>query len=351
MDKQNPEFTFIIPAYNAQCSIDSCINSIEEDVNSECVEILVAENGSTDKTSQCIEKHFTDVKVEIRLLHSCKGVSNARNLGLEQARGEYVIFLDADDLWLKGSLAAIERKINRFKPDILVCGFVRGNRLQPTDECEKIIHKCPLGQFSDTSDAVEQMAAWLISAPTKRMQAWAKVYRTNWLRENALLFNPELRYSEDSEFVLRGLLKANKIAVLEKAVMHYTISQGSAMHSIDEQRTEQYIRSLQCSEKEIQKQSAQIRDAFDSYVLAHLNLILVHDIYEMKISASWRERREKLDYVLQESIFQNALKRINLKECLVPQLFPEFLLKLHLKNLTGAICGMRSWINSKKANT
>lgn len=351
MDKQKPKFTFIIPAYNAQQSIVPCIKSIEEDISGVCTEILVTENGSTDKTSQCTENYRAISEADIRLLHSQKGVSNARNLGLKQARGEYVIFLDADDLWLKGSLPAIARELKLVEPDILVCGFVRGSNAQPTNECEAIIPKCPFELYADTPNATEQMAAWLISAPTKRMQAWAKVYSAKWLSENALLFDPELRYSEDSEFVLRCLLKANKIAVLEKAVMRYTISPNSVMRSIDAQRTEQYISSLHRSEIAVKGQSVQILKAFDRYILAHLNLILVHDIYELKISVSWRQRQQMLDDILKESIFQGALKRVPLKECLKLQLLPELLLKLHLKNSTGLLCNMRSWMNSRKANS
>ena len=95
----NVKVSIIIPAYNVEKYILKCINSLLEQTEKE-IEIIIVDDGSKDKTNlivkEIIKKHANIVLIE----QGNKGVSAARNAGLQNAKGKYTMFIDADD-WLE----------------------------------------------------------------------------------------------------------------------------------------------------------------------------------------------------------------------------------------------------------
>ena len=89
--------SYIIPAYNAADTLERAVESITHTCNMEKCEILIVENGSTDYTNSVALKLIQKYGENVKLIHSEKGVSRARNEGLKNARGEWIVFVDADD--------------------------------------------------------------------------------------------------------------------------------------------------------------------------------------------------------------------------------------------------------------
>ena len=88
-----------MPAYNAEksisASIDSVLNQTQEDF-----ELIIIDDASSDRTSQIVQEYAErDDRVELIRLRANRGVANARNIGTKAAKGDFVAFLDADDLW------------------------------------------------------------------------------------------------------------------------------------------------------------------------------------------------------------------------------------------------------------
>jgi glycosyltransferase involved in cell wall biosynthesis len=101
-DMRQPSVSVIMPCYNAGAFLESAVQSVLQQDYTGPVELLVVDDGSTDESVQ-IASRFEGVKV---LSQSNQGPAAARNLALDHATGQYVAFLDADDLWLPGSLRA-----------------------------------------------------------------------------------------------------------------------------------------------------------------------------------------------------------------------------------------------------
>ena len=103
-------FSIIIPVKNGQCFLEKALNSI---VN-QCIdniEVLVINDSSTDKTVE-IAKRFISKYNYIRLLDSDgRGVSEARNTGIQNSQGEYILFLDVDDFYLDNAIKEFEKII------------------------------------------------------------------------------------------------------------------------------------------------------------------------------------------------------------------------------------------------
>ena len=115
------ELSIIIPCYNVEKYIDECINSVlEQDVNS--YEILLINDGSTDNTLNILESYRKNSKIKV-INQQNGGLSKARNIGLLNAKGEYILFLDSDDFIEKKSLNKILEFIKKNSLDILAFNF------------------------------------------------------------------------------------------------------------------------------------------------------------------------------------------------------------------------------------
>jgi glycosyltransferase involved in cell wall biosynthesis len=102
----SPKISVIIPCYNAEMFIENAIISVISQKYSDEIEILVIDDGSTDSSLKILSEMRSKYKQVVILLNERrKGPSGARNTGLSRAEGEYVCFLDADDIWLENHLA------------------------------------------------------------------------------------------------------------------------------------------------------------------------------------------------------------------------------------------------------
>jgi hypothetical protein len=119
-----PVLSVIVPAYNAQDFIEPCLAAIAGQLGP-AHEVLVIDDGSRDQTFALAEAvRARHPERSIRIVRQPNGgVSAARNRGLLEARGEYIAFVDADDLLLPGALAALDEVIAQHHPDVVACDF------------------------------------------------------------------------------------------------------------------------------------------------------------------------------------------------------------------------------------
>lgn len=110
--QDKPVISVVIPAYNAAVFIGKTLDSVHAQTYSS-YEIVLVDDGSIDETSELV-KSWADAHpgTAVRLLRQDnKGIGAARNTGVREARGEYVAFLDADDLWMPRKLEAVARRL------------------------------------------------------------------------------------------------------------------------------------------------------------------------------------------------------------------------------------------------
>lgn len=104
----NVKLSIIIPAYNAEVYIGECIDSLlNQDLSNDDYEIIVINDGSTDKTLKILKSYsskYSNIKI---FSQENKGLSNTRNRGLDIANGEYILFVDADDILVSKSLRKV----------------------------------------------------------------------------------------------------------------------------------------------------------------------------------------------------------------------------------------------------
>ena len=115
------KITIIVPVYNAEGTIERCIQSVIKQQFSD-FELIVIDDGSVDKSGELCDR-YAENDSRIRVIHQeNQGVSSARNVGILAAQGEYVTFLDSDDELEPSVLSQYFEAVNKFQCDIVVGG-------------------------------------------------------------------------------------------------------------------------------------------------------------------------------------------------------------------------------------
>ena len=112
------KLTVIIPVYNTQKYIESCIDSVI-DYNGDDIEIIIVNDGTKDKSIDLIKNKYHDQRIKI-INKENKGLASARNTGIDYAQGEYILHLDSDDYLHKGAIKQILFAINKYKSDVII---------------------------------------------------------------------------------------------------------------------------------------------------------------------------------------------------------------------------------------
>ena len=120
-----PRISVVIPAYNAVNYIGEAMESVILQ-GAKDLEIIVVDDGSTDGTGKFVQENYPQVRY---LFQNNKGPSSARNLGIKEAKGEYIAFLDSDDCWISGKIKLQSEVLDKYpKVGIVACNFFNIDR-------------------------------------------------------------------------------------------------------------------------------------------------------------------------------------------------------------------------------
>lgn len=213
------EFSTIIPAYNAANFIGSVLNSIKNQ-NYLPMEIIIIDDGSTDNTANVVDRFFTENKgFNGRLLRQeNKKIAAARNAGINVANGEWIAFLDADDIWYESKLERVADIIMSDPHVDLVC---HDERISVNRE---IVKENKYGPFINYLDILFDSCCLSTSAVCVRKE---KLLEVGGFSEN-LDFNG----AEDYDLWLR-LSKRTKFHYLHEFLGEYRISENNCTSNID----------------------------------------------------------------------------------------------------------------------
>lgn len=213
----SPKVSVIVPVYNASEYLGECLDSILLQTLSD-IEVICIDDGSTDDSLGILQSYaMFDERLKI-ISQKNMGAGAARNNGLKQATGEYIICLDSDDFFELDMLEKMVQKAEEDNSDVVVCGYyIYDNKTQ------QYIH-IVLPQLNNTlespfkpEECPEQLFTFI--SPN----AWTKLFKTNYIKKENILFD-NTSSSNDVLFVCTALTLAKKISVMQQAFIHYRIN-------------------------------------------------------------------------------------------------------------------------------
>lgn len=200
MSETTPAVSIIVPAYNAERWLQGCVDSIRAQTM-EDFECILVDDGSADGTPALCDR-IAQTDARFRVVHQPNGgLSRARNAGMEQARGRYTVFLDADDCIAPRELEYAVRA-QQENPDALVIW----NSSRSPEEIGQ--HRNDAYQVQVLLRSQMEITHYSGNISMLFVHAWNKLFQTDTIRRNGLLFDPELGWArtsggEDVDFVRR----------------------------------------------------------------------------------------------------------------------------------------------------
>lgn len=213
-----------MPAYNAQNYLDECIQSIILQSFTQW-ELIIIDDGSTDKTPQICDM-YSKSEERITVLHKGNaGVSVARNIGIEHAKGKYIAFVDADDIL---SIDSLKLRVNTIKnSEMAIAAY------ETFDKSGSIIDKMPECKCFKWNKK-QALRNILVSGEIGYQgYLWNKLFKRTIIIENNLKFVPEIAYNEDRLFCISYLMHCSNVNLSNEIVYKYRLNENGAMASLE----------------------------------------------------------------------------------------------------------------------
>lgn len=207
------KFSTIIPVYNAEKTIEACVESI---IHEQDNEIILVNDGSTDRSYEICESLKTKHGKNIVIINQKnKGVSAARNVGMHHATGDYILFVDADDTLQPGFYSVIDKSNYA---DFVVCRYdeVGGKKL--------VKHFNRMDGYGNNSEEVGKLIG-----VSNLAYVWGKFYKRSILSRNNLIFDETLNYGEDNLFVLNYCKFIQSCYVSNDHAYVFTVNQKQSL--------------------------------------------------------------------------------------------------------------------------
>ena len=234
-----PLFSIIIPVYNAENYLHRCIESILSQPFTD-YEIIMVDDGSPD-----ISGALCDVAAakdsRIKVIHKENGgVSTARNVGLDCAQGDYLLFVDADDELAPGALQSFATTIGKWAN----ADVIQGQPVTIGGDKGFVVPRS-INEYNNDHDA---LTCFLLH--TVPWGIWSKAFRRSIIEQNHIRFIPGIIMGEDQLFMYHFQFHANSYAISPSDVYLYHLdNETSVMHSAD--KTRSYCSEIRVAEEAV----------------------------------------------------------------------------------------------------
>ena len=212
-----PKVSIIVPFYNVEKYIEKCLETLVHQTL-EDIEIILVNDGSTDKTEEIAKKYQAQYPQKIRYLEKENGgLSDARNYAIPYAKGEYIAFLDSDDYAEKNMYQEMYEIAKKENSDMVECNFI----WEYPDKTRIDIGAI----YNNKHEMIEKI----------RVVAWNKLIKREILEKSKVIFPKGYRY-EDVEFTYMLIPFLEKVSFCKTPMVHYIQRDGS-ISNVQNKRT------------------------------------------------------------------------------------------------------------------
>ena len=291
------DISIVVPVYNVEKYLKECINSLlEQDFRGQ-YEIICVNDGSTDSSLQVLKEYEKSNEKIVLINQKNKGLSAARNTGLKNAKGKYVMFIDSDD-YLKNPkvLSLLYDEIEKNDLDFVVADFeydyeekVKNYRIKRS---QAIKNKIMIGRdFYDLGIKTKSIMSVVCN----------KLYKKEFLEKNNLFFYEGIFY-EDMEFTPRAYYLAKRVKYVDEVIIMYRQREGSITSNINAEKLDSYLavaESLNQFNKNYNSESLNNSELY-TYVKLIRQLRYIKDKNEIELIKSKLKKR-RVVYKLMKS--------------------------------------------------
>ena len=282
--------SIIVPVYNCERYLEECINSIINQIYKP-IEIILVNDGSTDNSPFICDKYAQEFS-NITVIHKTNGgASTARNKGLDNAKGDFIMFVDGDDMLEKDAVANLYNALLHDNTDLAEGLYLEyGNGMKYKTLYDR---RRPREKVINSHDAIVGMLQFRLATG-----CWGKIYRRNAILQKR--FPEGQTFNEDMEFLL-GIYKDQniKISLVDSHVYLYRRNPNSVTHTFNEKKFE----LLDCAEKFSKELSIWGGRELQKASVVYRNVIIANLFISLRRSGHYKQ------YAVQYAFLRAHLRR------------------------------------------
>ena len=259
-----PEISIIIPVYNIEYYIPRCLNSLSAQTfkNWECI---IIDDGSNDNSLEICRQYAKKDSRFIVIHQKNSGVAAARNIGIENARGNYIAFIDGDDTIEADSYEIMFNKAKEYQADIVQGKFkFIGDKKDIRNNHNQII---PEGNYKINSDTI---FPWWFG------MCWSRLYSKNLIKNNQITFPSEISFCEDTVFSYECLALSKKTYIINKQFYNYYSRNDSALGEMNPKKLNDRVKAC---------------EILSDWYTKHKNDTFFNDIYASIVEMKYRTKK------------------------------------------------------------
>ena len=303
--RTSPLVSVIVPIHDVGQYLEKCLNSLLAQTYQN-IEIILVDDGSTDKSGE-IANQFGKKDKRILTIHKKQGgVSSARNEGLKQAKGEWIVFVDSDDYVDKEYIAKLQKLALETNADIATCSF---------------------SSFSIDGSSLKKKPTW----PEKTLTGiesinymfknkypayvWLSIYKADLFKKNAIVF-PEGKTYEDITTKINLMYNAKRVAYTNERLYHYQIRKNSITgEGFTKTRFNDYSTAIQKVRTNLEAtpeiESFTYLNYFEfSSLITLANYIAREPKKTEQMKTHWQEIRKKLKAMRSKTMFPSTKTKL-----------------------------------------
>lgn len=302
--------SIVVPIYNVESYLGRCVDSILAQTHLD-IEIILVNDGSPDGCAAICEKYAAADSRIIVINQENKGLPGARNSGLKIAKGEFVGFIDSDDV-IDADMVEdfVNVALNNYKPDVIASNIIQYENGNVKYQILK--NELPYGVLLKQEEIKKHFiepyyGGYMGIIPS----ACTKIYKTAFLKKNNLKFDESLKRAEDYWFNFYVFLKLNNLYAIDKAYYHYFKNEGSIIRSYRENQFALYLKSREKLLWENNKLNCKIDwQCFNAEFINNTNEYILLCIKKLSFFKSYK----KVMQILKNNEFSNAIQNISLNK-------------------------------------
>lgn len=232
--------SIVIPAYNCENIIDKCLESVINQTYAD-IEIIVVDDGSKDGTYNVVDSFAKkDSRIKLKTIKN-SGPGGARNAGIDIATGDYLAFVDADDIVYPNYIETMVDTMAKYNVDLVICNMEmimdydnipqiyhansnEGENYEKNSDSTKVENNKGLNEhlYNSKKEILENLftlmeSSWYVNT------LWCKMYKLSFIKDNSIRINEDIDMGEDFQFNIKYLDLVDKLIIIEDILYQYFV--------------------------------------------------------------------------------------------------------------------------------
>lgn len=307
--------SIIVPVYNTNCDfLEKCVKSLLEQTYKN-IEILIIDDGSNSENLKKYEKICSVSNIKW-IKRKNFGVSTTRNYGIENANGNYIMFVDSDDYLEVDACEKMADIIDKQDIDVIISNankVINENKEFYNSKINesKMLNKMERKKLIDSIflDGIGGSTFYFADTP------WAKLFKKDFLNNYKIHFETELKMGEDGIFNFEAYYNAKSIYFMKDSIYNYRVNEESVCNKYNEFIVEMYFKILKKYNDLFDKYNIKdYRENYDYFAFRQLRKQVIKYFCNNKNSRSYKIRKKQFLEVKNSEIYKNSIENLDLKK-------------------------------------